>query len=80
MIQDCFNKGRMWSVEFHIDWWYYNSVISSIPNYSDLAEELIRQFEDYMYSISDKGKTITYSNGTKGMHDDGVSRLIFRSC
>ena len=51
-----------------------------IYNYSDLAEELIRQFEDYMYSISDKGKTITYSNGTKGMHDDGVSRLIFRSC
>ena len=29
-VNDCFNKGRMWSVEFHIDWWYYNSVISSI--------------------------------------------------
>lgn len=48
-----------------------------IYNYDDLAEELVRQFEDYIYSISDKGKTITYSNGTVGMHDDGVSASYF---
>lgn len=48
-----------------------------IYNYDDLSEELIRQFEDYTYSISDKGKTITYSNGTAGMHDDGVSASYF---
>lgn len=48
-----------------------------IYNYDDLAEELVRQFEDYTYSMSDKGKTITYSNGTVGMHDDGVSASYF---
>lgn len=48
-----------------------------IYNYDDLSEELVRQFEDYMYSISDKGKTIVYSNGTAGMHDDGVSGSYF---
>ena len=51
-----------------------------IYNYSDLAEELIRQFEDYGYAISEKGKTITYSNMTSGGHDDGVSRGVFCSC
>lgn len=48
-----------------------------IYNYDDLAEELIRQFEDYIYSMSDKGKTIQYYNGTVGMHDDGVSASYF---
>ena len=48
-----------------------------IYNYDDLAEELVRQFEDYTYAMSEKGKTITYSNGTSGMHDDGVSAAYF---
>lgn len=48
-----------------------------IYNYSDLAEEAIQQFEDYTYSISEKGKTIVYSNGTAGKHDDFVSASYF---
>lgn len=48
-----------------------------IYNYNDLAEELIRQFEDYGYAISEKGKTITYSNMTANSHDDGVSAAYF---
>lgn len=48
-----------------------------IHNINDLAEKAIRQFEDYMYSISDKAKTIVYSNGTAGMHDDAVSAAYF---
>lgn len=48
-----------------------------IHNVNDIAEELIRQFEDYIYSISPKAKTVTYSNGTVGMHDDGVSASYF---
>lgn len=48
-----------------------------VYNYDDLAEELVRQFEDYGFSISDKGKTITYANMTSGFHDDGVSASYF---
>ena len=48
-----------------------------IYNYDDLAEELVRQFEDYTYAMSEKGKNITYGNGTSGMHDDGVSAAYF---
>lgn len=48
-----------------------------VYNYDDLAEELVRQFEDYTYAMSDKGKNITYGNGTSGMHDDGVSAAYF---
>lgn len=48
-----------------------------IHNVSDLTEEAIRQFEDYIYSISEKGKTIVYCNGTSGMHDDAVSAAYF---
>ena len=48
-----------------------------IYNYDDLAEEGIKQFEDYIYSTSEKQKTITYSNGTAGMHDDFVSASYF---
>ena len=48
-----------------------------VYNYSDLAEEGIRQFEDYGYAISEKGKTITYSNMTSGGHDDFVSASYF---
>ena len=46
-------------------------------NINDLAEEAILQFEDYMYSISEKAKTITYGNGTVGGHDDVVSASYF---
>ena len=35
-----------------------------IHNINDVAEKAIRQFEDYGFDISDKGKTITYSNIT----------------
>ena len=48
-----------------------------IHNINDLAEELIRQFEDYGFDISEKGKTIRYSNMTAGQHDDGVSASYF---
>ena len=48
-----------------------------VHNVSDLTEEAIRQFEDYIYSISEKGKTIVYCNGTSGMHDDAVSAAYF---
>lgn len=48
-----------------------------IHNIDDVSEEAIRQFEDYIYSTSEKGKTITYSNGTPGMHDDFVSASYF---
>ena len=48
-----------------------------IHNINDLSEEIIRQFEDYGFDISDKGKTITYSNTTPGSHDDGVSASYF---
>ena len=48
-----------------------------IHNINDLAEEAIRQFEDYGYSISEKGKTIVYSNMTSGGHDDVVSAGYF---
>lgn len=48
-----------------------------IHNINDLSEELIRQFEDYGYDISDKAKTITYGNITAGSHDDGVSASYF---
>ena len=49
----------------------------TVYNYNDLAEEGIRQFEDYGYAISEKGKTITYSNMTSGGHDDFVSASYF---
>lgn len=48
-----------------------------IHNISDIAEKAIRQFEDYGFDISDKGKTITYSNMTAGGHDDFVSASYF---
>lgn len=48
-----------------------------IHNVNDLAEEAILQFEDYMYSISEKAKTMTYGNGTAGGHDDAVSASYF---
>lgn len=48
-----------------------------IHNVNDLAEIAIRQFEDYVYSISEKAKTITYGNGTPGGHDDAVSASYF---
>ena len=48
-----------------------------VHNVDDISEILIRQFEDYIYSISPKAKTITYSNGTAGQHDDGVSASYF---
>lgn len=35
-----------------------------IHNIDDTAEKAIRQFEDYGFDISEKGKTITYSNMT----------------
>ena len=37
-----------------------------IHNVDDTAETAIRQFEDYGFDISEKGKTITYSNITAG--------------
>lgn len=48
-----------------------------IHNIDDVAEKAIRQFEDYGFDISDKGKTITYSNMTAGGHDDFVSASYF---
>lgn len=48
-----------------------------IHNVDDIAEKAIRQFEDYGYSISDRGKTITYGNMTSGQHDDAVSASYF---
>ena len=48
-----------------------------IHNIDDTSELAIRQFEDYGYDISEKGKTITYSNITKGQHDDFVSSSYF---
>lgn len=48
-----------------------------IHNVDDVTEKAIRQFEDYGFDISDKGKTITYSNMTAGGHDDFVSASYF---
>jgi hypothetical protein len=48
-----------------------------IHNINDTAETAIRQFEDYGFDISEKGKTITYSNMTSGGHDDAVSSSYF---
>lgn len=48
-----------------------------IHNINDTAETAIRQFEDYGFDISEKGKTITYSNMTAGQHDDFVSASYF---
>ena len=48
-----------------------------IYNVDDIAEMAIRQFEDYGYSISEKGKTIMYGNMTAGQHDDAVSASYF---
>lgn len=47
-----------------------------IYNVDDLSEEAIRQFEDYGYSMTEKGN-ITYSNMTSGGHDDAVSGSYF---
>ena len=48
-----------------------------VHNLNDIAEMAIRQFEDYGFDISEKGKTITYSNMTAGQHDDFVSAAYF---
>ena len=48
-----------------------------IHNIDDLAEVAIRQFEDYGFDISEKGKTITYGNMTSNAHDDSVSASYF---
>ena len=48
-----------------------------IHNVDDTAETAIRQFEDYGYDISEKGRTITYGNMTSGQHDDAVSASYF---
>ena len=48
-----------------------------IHNINDLSEEVIRQFEDYGFDISEKGQTIRYSNMTLNAHDDGVSASYF---
>lgn len=48
-----------------------------IHNVDDLAEVAVRQFEDYGYDISEKGKTMTYGNMTAGEHDDFVSASYF---
>lgn len=48
-----------------------------IHNINDTSEMAIRQFEDYGFDISEKGKTITYSNMTSGQHDDFVSASYF---
>lgn len=47
-----------------------------IYNIDDTSEEAVRQFEDYGYSSTEKGN-ITYSNMTKGGHDDAVSSAYF---
>lgn len=48
-----------------------------IHNINDIAEKAIRQFEDYGFDISEKGKNVTYSNMTLGGHDDFVSASYF---
>ena len=48
-----------------------------IHNINDVSEMAIRQFEDYGFDISEKGKTITYSNMSVGFHDDAVSASYF---
>ena len=48
-----------------------------IHNIDDTSETAIRQFEDYGYDISEKGKTIVYGNRTAGGHDDAVSASYF---
>lgn len=48
-----------------------------IHNVNDTAEKAVRQFEDYGFDISEKGKTITYGNMTMGQHDDFVSSSYF---
>lgn len=48
-----------------------------IHNINDITETAIRQFEDYGFDISEKGKTITYANITAGFHDDAVSSAYF---
>ena len=48
-----------------------------IHNINDIAETAIRQFEDYGFDISEKGRNITYSNMTVGQHDDFVSASYF---
>ena len=48
-----------------------------IHNINDTSEKAIRQFEDYGFDISEKGKNITYSNMTLGGHDDFVSASYF---
>ena len=48
-----------------------------IHNVDDTAESAIRQFEDYGFEISEKGKTIMYRNMTAGRHDDAVSASYF---
>lgn len=47
-----------------------------IYNVDDISEEMIRQFEDYGYTTTDRGN-ITYSNMTSGAHDDAVSASYF---
>lgn len=48
-----------------------------IHNVDDTSEIAIKQFEDYGYDISEKGKTIVYGNRTAGGHDDAVSASYF---
>ena len=48
-----------------------------VHNINDVSEMAIRQFEDYGFDISEKGKTITYSNISAGFHDDAVSASYF---
>lgn len=48
-----------------------------VHNINDTSEMAIRQFEDYGFDISERGKTITYSNMTSGQHDDFVSASYF---
>lgn len=51
-----------------------------IHNVNDLSEEIIRQFEDYGFDISDKGQTIRYSNITPNSHDDRCFSILFCCC
>lgn len=48
-----------------------------IHNVNDIAEEAVRQFEDYIYEISPQAKTIVYHNATPGGHDDAISASYF---
>lgn len=48
-----------------------------VHNINDTTEQMIRQFEDYGFDISERGKNITYSNMTAGQHDDFVSASYF---